>query len=346
MKRTVLLVVLATLILGMAIGAQPRQTKKLRIGTMPSTIGVPVAYAYDNGYFKDEGLDVEVVMFVTGAPINEALAAKQIDVAASGLASVFSLAIGTCKWVGEINTTGGMGIYVRPNSKILSVKGKVAGLPNIFGSAETIKGISVLGPLGTSSQFNTIRYIQRFGLKDSEIRTVHMEFGPALQAFKAGQGDALAASPPFSFDAEAAGFIMAASFEDATGVELRDGLLARSEIVATRRQEVVAFVRAVYRACDALQDKALRAKYSKKWFGDNGRMYDDKTMADEIKVRDYITKAVMAKEGYLYGPGMIDIAQFFMEGGKIEKDNLPNVAKSFDVGILKEALGITVKAAK
>lgn len=75
---------------------------KLVVGTMPLTVGVPVQHALEQGYYADEGLDVEVIIFPTGAPINEAYGAGQLDVAVSGLASVFSLALGTTHWIGEI----------------------------------------------------------------------------------------------------------------------------------------------------------------------------------------------------------------------------------------------------
>ncbi|MHB8277703.1 MAG: ABC transporter substrate-binding protein [Candidatus Humimicrobiaceae bacterium] len=74
--------------------AEKPQYKKFIVGTMPKTMGVPFQYAFENGYFKELGLDIEEIIFPTGAPINEAVAAKKIDVAVSGLASIFSLAIG------------------------------------------------------------------------------------------------------------------------------------------------------------------------------------------------------------------------------------------------------------
>jgi ABC-type nitrate/sulfonate/bicarbonate transport system substrate-binding protein len=340
----IVLVILASLLLGATAWAAP--AKPLRIGTMPSTIGVPVQFAYENGYYKDEGLDVEIVMFVNGAPINEALGAKQVDVAASGGASVFSLAIGSCNWVGEINTTGGQGLYVRPDSKVLSAKGKLPAFPKMYGSVETIKGANFIAALGTTAQFMVVRYVQRFGLKDNDVKTISMDFGPGLQAFKANQGDILSSVPPFSFDAEAAGYVLAASFEDATGVTLYDGLLARKDIVASRRADVVKFVKATYRACQALQDKELRAKFSIKWFGENGRVYDAKTMANEIAARDYITKDFLKKPGFVFGQGMVDMSVFYAAGGKIEKENVPNVQKSFDTSVLKDAIGVDVKVAK
>lgn len=327
--------------------AKPESSgKKLVVGTMPLTVGVPVQYAFDHGYYKDEGLDVEIMIFSTGAPINEAFAAGQLDVAASGLASVYSLANGTAKWIGEINTTGGMGVYVRPDSPIAKVKGQVSGAPNIYGSKELVKGMKILGPLGTTAQFNAINYADKFGISSSEFEQVHMEYGAAYSAFETGQGDAVALNPPFSFQAEKAGYICAGSFEDTSGVALLDGIFVSNNTLSGRRDDIIKFIRATYKACQDLQDEKVRYDYSMKWFNDNGKQYDEETLRSEMKVRAYMTADSMKASGYVFGKGMSSIAEFFTKDGKILSENLPNVKKSYDVSVLKEALGIDVVADK
>ena len=315
--------------------------KSIKVGTQPSTMGVPVQYALEKGYFKDEGLDVDLVLFPTGAPLNEAIAAGELDVAANGLASVFPLANGVCEWIGEGNTTGGMGIFVRQDSPILKEKGQIPGKPDMYGSPETIKGTTFLGPLGTSAQFNVMRYIQQFGLTDADIDQIHMDHGQAFQAFVAGEGDALATSPPFSYDAAAKGYIMAASFEDATESPLFDGLLARTEYAKDHKEEVTAFVKGYYRACEDLNaDPNMRKEYSMKWFQENGREYTEETMENEIRDRDYVTKSMMESPDYKYGLGMLAIADFYTTDGKVDKNDLPNVPASFNASYIQEGLGI------
>ena len=116
--------------------------KTLRVGTMPVTLGVPVQYAYDQGYFEDAGLDVEIVLFATGAPVNEAMAAGEIDVAVSGMASVYALATGMYTYIGDGSITlDGEAIYARPDSDIAKAEGV---LPGTKGSADTVKGKSIL----------------------------------------------------------------------------------------------------------------------------------------------------------------------------------------------------------
>ncbi len=340
LAKSVMVLVTIAFLSALLIGWGSKDSEKLVIGTMPLTVGVPVQYAYDKGYYEEEGLDVEIKIFSTGAPINEAYAAKQIDIAVSGLASVFSLALPDTAWIGEINTGGGVGIYVRPDSELLSYQGEVSKKPGLYGTVEKIKGMEILGPLGTVSQFNAIRYVQSFGLTSEDYEQIHMEYGPAYQAFASGEGDAVSLVPPFSFQAEEAGYKMIASFEEATECELVDGIFISKKLAKERREDVVRFIRATYRAAAELQDNDILFEFAHKWFNDNGKVYDLKTLESEYSVRDYIDKTHMLQDGYVFGKGMKEVGNFFTEDKKISQDMFPNIVKSFDPSFIYEALDI------
>ena len=143
---------------------------------MPSAVGAPVQLALENGYFTDEGLDIEMVIFANGAAINEAMMAGELDVACSGAATVFALASGMVTLIGDSEMSGGMGIWVKPDSDILTVKGQVEKYPEMYGSADTIKGKTIVCSLGTASQFNVLRYLEQFGLTDQDITLVNMDW--------------------------------------------------------------------------------------------------------------------------------------------------------------------------
>ena len=340
MKKRVISVLLSFMLLTAIMAGCATAAPKLIVGTMALSMGVPVQYAYEKGYYADEGLNVEIILFATGVPINEAYAAGQLDVAVSGLASVYSLANGRAKWVGEINTTGGMGIYVRPDSPLLSAKGQIAGKPDMYGSVDLIRGLKIIGPLGTASQFNAIRWAQQFGLSSADYEHVHMEFGPAYQAFMSGEGDAATLNPPFSFQAEEAGYICAATFEDATESTLMDGIFCTDDMYNNRREELVRFIRATYKAQEELQDYNTRFEFSLRWFNENGKQYTESALASEILVREYIYAGNMTQPDYVFGMGMTEIAGFFVTDGKIRPRDFPNVQASFADDIIKEALGI------
>lgn len=316
----------------------------LRVGLMPSAVGAPVQYAQENGYFDEAGVAVEMVIFPDGGAINEAIAAGELDIACSGAATVFALANGENVLIGDVEMSGGMGIWVQPDSDILSVQGEIEAHPDMYGSAETLKGKSFITNLGTASQFNILRYLQQFGLSDADIELINMDWAAGVQAFTAGEADAIATFAPYSFQAEEAGGILCCTFEDATETELYDMVFTSKKVLSERREDVVAFTSAFYRATEELAtDDALRAEFSQKWFAEEGREYDDETMAQEIKDRPYVTKELMASDNYILGDAMYDYAAFNVSIGKIEEDQMENMKTCYDSSVISEALGIDVK---
>ena len=319
-------------------------TEPLRVGIMPSAVGAPVQYAQENGYFEEEGLTVETVIFLSCSPINEAIAAEELDVACSGAATIFSLATGQVKLLADVAASGGMGIWVRPDNGIMTVQGEAEGLPDMYGSAETVKGQTFICSLGTASQFNVLRYLEQLGLNETDVEIVHMEFGAGAQAFNAGQGDAIATFAPYSSQVEAEGAVKCCTFEDATGTALYDRIFARNQGVETRRDDLVKFMRAVSRAMEVLgNDEEVRKEFSMRWFAEEGRTYDDATMAQEMIDRPYVTKEVLESDTYIFGEAMIGYGEFNVNIGKLEEDSIENVKNCFDASILEEATEVDVK---
>lgn len=323
---------------GAALSASERE--ELRIGTMALTMGVPVLYAEEQGYFEEAGLNVNIELFATGAPINEAIAAEQIDIAVSGFASVYSLANANCTWLADVNTTGGMGLYARADSPIAQNQEE----NGLIGDAENLKGMQILEPLGTAVQYMTESYAEKYGLMPSDINQVNMEYASAYQAFTTGEGDAAATNPPYSYELEGAGYTLLCSFEDATGVSMCDGCFARNEVVENRSDEVQLFVNCLVKAMDDLQDDELRSEYTRKIYDDNAISCTDDALAHEIEDRKYVGTAMMKEDGYILGEAWVAITDFLVRAEKITEDNAPNVATSIHPAYVSKAVGVEVKA--
>ncbi len=313
--------------------------KVLNVGTMPLTMGIPVLYAEEQGYFKDAGLNVNIELFATGAPINEAIAAKQIDIAVSGFASVYSLANADCSWIADVNTTGGMALYARPDSELA----KSAGKDGMIGDAELLKSVQVLEPLGTAVQYMTESYAAAFGLTPTDINQVNMEFASAYQAFTTGEGDLVAANPPYSYALQEEGYTTLCTFEQATGVNMCDGCFARNEIVENRSEEVKLFVQCLVKAMDALQDDELRAEYTMKVYKENAVKCSDTDLAHEIEDRAYVGTDAMSQKNYVLGQAWVAITDFLVKAEKITADNAPNVANAINPTFVSEATGIAIR---
>ena len=333
MKR-VWCVVLAFAMVLSAGGCAPKKKEALKVGSMPVAVGVPLQYAYDQGWFQDAGLDMEIVMFQTGATINEAMAAKELDVSVIGTAAVFAMSNDVVEWIGEGCIAGGCGIYARADCDIIKEKGNVPGYPDILGSKETIKGKKFLVPLGTSAEYNLIKYLEKFDLKPSDVSIVQMDYGPGLQALISGQGDALAAGPPFTFQAMDAGAVCIATHEDATDSNLVDGIVARKDISKERAADYLA------------KDEDTRYDVSMSYYNNNGISYNDELLRQEISAKKFMTTDMIKAPDYVFGKGLLDMAQFYTRDGKVKTEQIPNVIKNMNPDYLGKILGITIKKAE
>ena len=170
--------------------------KTLNVGVQSNIISIPTVYAEEKGYFDDLGLDVNLIMFPNGSPENEGLAVEQLDVASNGLASVYSTASGLCDWIAESDSGSITAkVYVRSGSPVLDHKGEISGKPDMYGSADTLKGLTVLGPTSTMEQWIANSYFAQFGLTaGSDYEYLNMDRAAAAQAILTGEGDVFVAT--------------------------------------------------------------------------------------------------------------------------------------------------------
>lgn len=333
-----------------AVGSDQPSGKPLVVGVQSSIISVPTVYAKEKGYFKDLGLDVELVIFPNGSPENEGLAAEQLDIASNGLASVFSMASGLCAWVAETDTIGdSTWLYARPDNPVFQHKGEIKAHPNMYGDAKVLKGQKILGPTSTIQQHMANAYMDQFGLiagRDYEF--LNMDNSAAAQAFLAGEGDMIGVAD-FSFvdQMEKGGMKKVASYQEATGGEFLNGILARYDVLKERRQDVVLFLKGMYKASEELQkNPEIRKEFSLKFYNDNGKTTSEEAIDQEVKSRTYVTPDYMKKPDYVMGYGMVNTGKFFASIGTIEESQAENVKKAIDPTLIKDALGIEVKTAK
>src|SRR5204863_9871267 len=91
MRRVQVLVMLAVLACAGYAHAQDRP----RVGVLKLTASAPVFVGVEKGFFKEFGVEPELVFFQAAAPIATAIAAGQLDVGATGLtAALYNIVLG------------------------------------------------------------------------------------------------------------------------------------------------------------------------------------------------------------------------------------------------------------
>jgi len=300
----------------------------LVVGTMAWPLGLPVKVAEENGYYDEVGLDVDIEIFATGGPVNEAMAAGELDVAVSGTASVYALATGMYTYVGDgLMTVDGEAIYARSDSEIAK---QAANEKGVIGSAETVKGAEILGPLSTTSHFQAIMYAQEFGLTEEDFSMVSMDYAQAYQAFITGEGDLIATKSPESHMLEADGYVKICDITQVLGAPVVDAIYVQGEVAENRRNDVELFLYCYYKACeDLMNDETARREIAMRWYAEEGIEYTEDEMDAEVLARKYNTISTVDADTPM-GTYMRQIGGFYCDKGMIEKENMTNIENSID----------------
>ena len=256
--------------------AQIDENHKLRVGVLSAMTALPVVDAVNNGADKENGIEIELISFSTGAPMNEAMAAGELDVSFIGSAAVFSLANNDSKMICEICTdTVAIDLIVRAESDIAQVKGENPDYPDVLGSAETVKGKTILCPAGTLSQFEVTKYLDVFGLTMDDVTFVPMEYAQAYQAFKTGEGDILATRSPQTYTAvDDEGWVSAASMKNLKA-DATAQVVVSADAYENKKDALVTLVSLVAEGGDKLNnDVDYAASLMSDWFQQNGQDID------------------------------------------------------------------------
>lgn len=165
---------------------------KVTVGALRFTSHAPTFIAYERGYFKAEGLDVELKFFQAAQPVAVAIASGDIDFGVTALTGgFFNLADkGALKIVGGLfaEKKGYKGMAI-----MASNKAHAAGVTK----PAKIKGHSVaLTQVGSSFHYMTgkIAAASGFGMSDVSLKPLQ-KVGSMIGAVKSGQVDAMMMVP-------------------------------------------------------------------------------------------------------------------------------------------------------
>ncbi len=252
----------------------------------------PFYIARDKGFFKEEGVDVEITI-MEDTPIKMgALMAGQIDLVASTV-DEFPIYMKTGKMLHYIlavdNSKGGDGVVA--NKDITSIAG--------------LKGKKVAFEQGSVSQFFLNALLKDAGMTQDDIEAVNMAATDAGVAFAAGQVDAAVTwEPALSQGAKSEhGHILLTS-ADKPGL-ITDVVAVTAETAVAKKDDIAAFVRAWYRAVDFAKSNpdeanAIMAK------GVGGWLEDPAVFGETLSGIEYLDKAKnIAFFGTPEAPGQI-----------------------------------------
>jgi NitT/TauT family transport system substrate-binding protein len=196
--------VLIAVLLTLAFVAPARAADAVKVGVLKLTSSAPIFIGVEKGFFKEFGVEPELVFFQAAAPIATALAAGQIDVGATGLtAALYNIVLGGEKlWIVADKGREWPGY---PLTAIVVQKelwdGGLRGIADLKG-----KRIGIT-QLGSTFHYHLGNVLEKHGLTLNDVKLVPLQaMGAAMEALKGRQVDAIILPQPFPGTAEAQGF--------------------------------------------------------------------------------------------------------------------------------------------
>jgi len=236
------------LAVGAIAGAQPRSLK-IRLGVHTQLMGVPDVIAIRQGYFKQEGLEVDWRRFALGKEGRDAMIAGAIDVNSTATTPfMIGLDKGVPYTAVAVNSIfcGTNHIVVRKESDINNVgqlKGKKVGIPK-----------------GTVTEFIFLsKVMPSYGLKPGDLETPNIpDAKDRIPSLLAKAIDAATVADPFVAIAEHEGLVRAID-NFCKYDQMPFMLTVTNKILKEQPDAVVAYLRGWLRAVKLLKDEPEKA---------------------------------------------------------------------------------------
>jgi len=175
-----------------------------KVGVLKLTSSAPIFVGVEKGFFREFGVEPELVYFQSAAPISMAVAAGQIDVGATGLtAATYNIVLGgETMWI--VADKGREWPDHRLTAIVVQKDLYDAGLRTIA----ALKGKRIgITQLGSTFHYQIGNVLEKEGMTLKDVTLVPLQAMPAvLEALKGKQIDAVILPQPFPGRAEADGF--------------------------------------------------------------------------------------------------------------------------------------------
>jgi ABC-type nitrate/sulfonate/bicarbonate transport system substrate-binding protein len=306
------------------------------ISHQPYSHGLPSYIAMEEDLFTPSGLNAEILWFTSGPAQNEALGADEWSVGAMG--SPPSIAGGIAynsKIIAfSVDDTASCDYWVRPDSEIAQIRGRVPGTLDILGDAASWRGKTILCPTATSAHFMLIATLRKLGLTENDVNIIHMDVPQAYTAFKAGQGDIVSLWDPQSFTAADEGWIRVSS-GPATGEVMPTVIVASEKAIQKNPEMVYRWLKTYFQVCDKYRDNIKgQADYLKTMQLENGIQVTD-DLAFKFVDKRPLPSLIQQKELFAgeYGARKVDIIMgnvidFFVSQGRYEPADKEKLIKN------------------
>ena len=337
--RTICIMAVAVLVLCGIIspGIATSQTTTLKTCWQPEHSTYIMWDPIQKGWDKEAGLKIEMIYFDSGMAQMEALAAKQWVAGGTGSVPMLVGAMRFGAYMIAIANDDSLAnaVLVRPNSPILKAKGGNKDFPETYGSAETVKGKTVLVTTVSSGHYALSTWLKRIGLKDTDVAPPNMDQGQALAAFESGVGDIAVLWAPSMFIGMSKGWKMV-NTDSQKGANMTNVIVADKAWADKNPEQVAKFLQVYFRGIDRMKAENVKlaggfSKFLLDWAGVKMSAED---AAEDIKIHTvYSLDEQLKFFDNSKGPSQVDqwmkgMADFFVEQKRFKPEEMDQALKS------------------
>jgi len=270
------------------IAAPLYASEPLNIGVLLIEDSVPFYLADQQGFYTEEGLEVELVPFLSALERDSALTAGAIDGAITDPvgALLFDRGRGNIKitslCLGETPAEGIFAILATPKSNIETI--------------EQLKNIEIAVSNATIIEYITDRLLEEQGFKADEIKKIEVKKMPIrMQMLLSGSVEAATLPEPLASIAAGKGAKIIISDDSSQESLSQTVIVFQQEVLTERKAEIVRFFKAYKRSVEAINSDP--EKY-RSLFVEKGRI--PPFLAETYVIPTYPTPAPFSKS--LYDP--------------------------------------------
>lgn len=315
---------------------------KVTLSAQPAAHSLGIFAAKENGWFAEEGLDVEILTYISGPPQLEAVASGAWSVGIMGIAAGVTGAI-----TYDLTTLGfsvwdypSQRLFVRADSDIAQAgKGGIEGYPDIYGTADLWRGKDIICTKGSLGYLQLLASLKAIGLTEDDVNVIHMEMAAGYQAFLVGEGDALCAWSTFASDAAAEGYVEASS---AAAAQLYvPSVILASDAALADKEVTQKIVNVIFRGnmwVNEHKDEAAQLYYD--ICMDEGvtcTMEYAKEYLNEHSAPTIEEYREMAENGE-YKSILANVMEYYIAAGSYTQEDADKVVASFDGELLLNAI--------
>lgn len=258
----ILIVLAVTTTVVMFLQSCRKPAEKVRVGYIPIADCSQLFVAIENGYFRDEGLEVEPVSLPGGSKILEALGSNSLEIGFSNLAS---LVLAHDAGLPFVAFTGGPAEDAQHKEHAIMLKqgSGIKRVPDLAG-----KRIALNTRKNIDELMITL-LLRKHGLGPDQVSFVEVPFPRMINVLQAGDVDAAAAIEPFvTFGSKQGNVVLSYNYLEIQPMTDISSFVATTNWLERNPGVAVRFRRALQKATDFAnshesETKAILSKYTR-----------------------------------------------------------------------------------